>query len=222
MDAQGGPESARALSRRRLLGLGAITGTAVLVAACGDITTPAPSSATTSNTPGGAPTPGGTTPAGGSGETWLYLTILTGKMLGKPGWPMYVPADFSVPANATVHAEVRCFDNGAAAIPSGYEKVRGTVNGSMTVLAAVDGDVAHAKSQTVTSGGPKDVAHTLTIADTGRNIPIPPLCTVRFTFKTGAPGAHGWQCMAACGTGQGGWGGPMATNGYMSGTMTVS
>ncbi len=222
MDAQGGPESARALSRRRLLGLGAITGTAVLVAACGDITTPAPSSATTSNTPGGAPTPGGTTPAGGSGETWLYLTILTGKMLGKPGWPMYVPADFSVPANSTVHAEIRCFDDGAADIPSGYEKVRGTVNGSMTVLAAVDGDVAHAKSQTVTSGGPKDVAHTLTIADTGLNIPIPPLCTVRFTFKTGAPGAHGWQCMAACGTGQGGWGGPMATNGYMSGTMTVS
>lgn len=135
---------------------------------------------------------------------------------------MYVPADFSVPANSTVHAEVRCFDGGAADIPSGYEKVRGTLDGSMTVLAAVDGDVAQAKSQTVTSGGPKDVAHTLTIADTGLNVPIPPLSTVRFTFKTGAPGAHGWQCMAACGTGQGGWGGPMAANGYMSGTMTVS
>lgn len=219
-------ETQNALSRRRMLGLGAVTGTAVLLAACGDITTPLPPSAATSDTPDAASTTqpaavGGTTAADGPGDAWLYLTIVTGKMMGKSGWPEYVPADFSVPANMTVHAEIRCFDDGPADIPSGYEKVKGTVDGSMTVISAVTGDISGAKTQPAQAVDPKNVAHTLTIADTGLNIPIPPLSTVQFTFQSGGSGTHGWQCMGACGTGQGGWGGPMATNGYMDGTMTV-
>ncbi len=226
VDPQMQVESRRMLSRRRILGLGAATGTAVALAAWGSVTTAAASPAVTSGTQTAAGTArpaatGGMSPAGGAGETWLYLSIVTGKMIGKKGYPEFVPADFSIPANATVHAEIRCFDDGAATIPSGYEKVKGTVDGAMTVLSAVNGDVSTAKSQTVQAVDPKNVAHTLTIADTGLNIPIPPLSTVRFTFKSGGSGIHGWQCMAACGTGQGGWGGPMATNGYMSGTMAV-
>ncbi len=231
VDTQVETESQRALSRRRILGLGAVAGTAVLVAACGSITTPTSSSASDSSPTSGTQVPavaaqpssaaGGAAPVGGSGETWLYVTVLTGKMDGKKGYPEFVPADFSVPANATVQCEIRCFDDGPASIPSGYEKVKGTVDGSMTLISAVNGDVSTAKSQTVQAVDPKNVAHTLTIADTGLNIPIPPLSTVRFTFKSGGSGTHGWQCMAACGTGQGGWGGPMATNGYMNGTMTV-
>jgi|GEM_PF-1275083 len=222
MDAQIHTESPQVLSRRRALGWAGATGAAALLAACGSRNATTSASAPAAATPaaGGAAAPP-LAVAATPGESWLYLTIVTGGMIGKKGWPEYVPGDFSVPAGSTVHVEIRCFDDGPASIPGGYEKVKGTVDGSMTVLSAVDGDVAQAKSQTVTSIDPKNVAHTLTIADTGLNIPVPPLGTVRFTFKTGPAGAHGWQCMAACGTGQGGWAGPMATGGYMNGTMTV-
>jgi hypothetical protein len=51
-----------------------------------------------------------------------------------------------------------------------------------------------------------------------------------FRFKTGGPGNYVWHCYVPCGTGlagdglggQDGFGGPMATTGYMSGTLTVT
>jgi hypothetical protein len=50
-----------------------------------------------------------------------------------------------------------------------------------------------------------------------------------FKFKTGAPGKYVWHCYVPCGSGlagegvggQEGFGGPMATTGYMAGTVTV-
>jgi hypothetical protein len=50
-----------------------------------------------------------------------------------------------------------------------------------------------------------------------------------FQFKTGGPGTYVWHCYVPCGTGlagdgiggQNNFGGPMATVGYMSGTLTV-
>ena len=213
------------LHRRRMLALGGGALAGAALAGCGRIITPIGSRASSSGAASGNPPAGaGDTAAvstAGGGEVWLYLSILTGGMIGKKGWPEFVPADFRVPANAMVHCEIRCFDDGPADVPSGYEKVKGTVDGSITVISAVNGDLSGAKSQTVQAVDPKNVAHTLTVADTGLNIPIPPLSTVRFTFQSGAAGTHGWQCMAACGTGQGGWGGPMATGGWMQGTMTV-
>ncbi len=208
--------------RRRILSLAGMGAVGALLAACGSA---AATSRPTASSPAGA---SARTPASASAlaskdataRTWLYLAILTGKMDGKKGWPQFLPANFRVAANSTVQAEIRCFDDGVASIPSGYEKVRGTVGGSMTILSAVNGDVSTAKSQTVQAVDPKNVAHTLTFADTGMNIPIPPLSTVRFTFKAGPAGTHGWQCMSACGSG-GGWGGPMSAAGWMKGTMTV-
>jgi len=51
-----------------------------------------------------------------------------------------------------------------------------------------------------------------------------------FKFRTGAPGHYVWHCYVPCGeglagegiTGQEGFGGAMATTGYMAGTITVS
>lgn len=200
-----GASRQRRLPRRPLLWGGAA---GVLLAACGH----APASRSAS---GAGPT------SLAPGQGWLYLTILTGRMLGRPGFPEFVPADFQVPAHALVHGEIRCFDGGAATIPAGYQRVRGTTDGAMTVIAAVHGDLAGTRAQTLEAVDAKAVAHTLTIPAIGLNIPVPPLHTVRFTFDSGAAGAHRWQCMAGCGTGQGGWGGPMATPGYMNGTLRV-
>jgi len=93
-------------------------------------------------------------------------------------------------------------------------------NSNRTVLG-VNGKLSNSKTQTVQALDPKNVAHTLTFADMGLSIPIPPVSTVRFTFKTGAAGTHTWQCMANCGSGTSGWEGAMAETGYMQGKMTV-
>ena len=152
---------------------------------------------------------------------FLYMTILSGEMVHKADWPLFVPATFTVPANAVVQAEIRCFDDGPAPVASGYEKVAGTADGRMVVIGAVTGDLSSVTGQSLSALDRSKVAHTLTVTGLGLNVPIPPLSTVRFTFRTGAPGQYPWQCMAGCGTGAGGWQGTMATAGWMRGTMTV-
>ena len=69
----------------------------------------------------------------------------------------------------------------------------------------------------------KEVAHTFTMIGEGlfMNVPMPVLSTVVYRFMTPGPGTYAWQCMAACGTGDGGWGGPMARDGWMRGAVTV-
>jgi hypothetical protein len=194
------------ISRRQVLAAATVAGGAALalgVARSHQATHPA---ATTSSAPRVA---------------YLYLTILPGGGRVHKDWPEYVPADFVVPAHALVQVEIRCFDTGAASVPSGYERVKGTVDGTIEVTPQVDGDLSTARWTRLTTLPSNGVAHTLTFADLGLNVPIPPLSTVRFAFRTGPAGRYGWQCMAACGTGEGGWGGPMATQGWMEGTMTV-
>jgi len=56
--------------------------------------------------------------------------------------------------------------------------------------------------------------------------PYPKPVVIVFTFKTGSPGQYVWHCYVPCGTGlagaEEGFGGPMATTGYMAGTLTVT
>jgi hypothetical protein len=51
-------------------------------------------------------------------------------------------------------------------------------------------------------------------------MPLTPVAT-EFSFVTGDPGSYIWQCFDPCGSNFNGFGGPMATKGYMSGTFTV-
>ena len=51
-------------------------------------------------------------------------------------------------------------------------------------------------------------------------MPLTPVVTT-FSFITGDPGTYIWQCIAPCGSNFNGFGGPMSTKGYMSGTITV-
>ncbi|MCF8565533.1 hypothetical protein LLE49_12480 [Alicyclobacillus tolerans] len=147
----------------------------------------------------------------------LTVQIVTGKMDGKPGWPKFEPADTTLPANTVVNVTVKDYDDGPATVPAGYNAVKGTQNGTITV----DG-------KTVSSIPAKDVAHTITIPSMNLNVPIPPktsaekYATVQFSFKTPAtPQKLDWQCMAACGSGSSGWQGAMATDGWMKGVYTV-
>lgn len=73
---------------------------------------------------------------------------------------------------------------------------------------------------------PDDAPNAVTI--NGSRYPKPNV--IVFRFKTGGPGQYVWHCYFPCGTGlagdgpggQSGFGGPMATVGYMSGTLTVT
>jgi hypothetical protein len=199
----------RGLSRRRALGLATAAGAAVLGGAA-LLRAPGPSAA--------AARPGGR--AVEAPTDFLYLSILAGSITGSQGWPRYVPADFAVPAHALVQVEVRCFDNGPSSVPAGYERVQGTVGGVMTVFPGPD-PAPDARGRTVAALAPNGIAHTLTMATQGLSVPIPPLSTVRFLLRTGAPGTIPWECVASCGTGSSGWNGPMSAAGWMQGQMHV-
>jgi hypothetical protein len=53
-------------------------------------------------------------------------------------------------------------------------------------------------------------------------MPNQPVLTT-FSFVTpDKPGDYIWQCFDPCGSSYNGFGGPMSTKGYMSGTITVT
>ncbi|MDA8346691.1 MAG: hypothetical protein M0Z66_14660 [Thermaerobacter sp.] len=147
----------------------------------------------------------------------FYMNVVTGGMTGKPGWPQFLPGNFTLPANADVTVTVTSFDDGAAPVPAVYGKVSGTVGNAETV-----------NGQSVSTVDPQQVAHTFTVSGLKLNVPIPVAASaqspsvVTFTFHTPKAGTYTWQCEAPCGSGTAGWGGPMATSGYMTGTMTIS
>ncbi len=147
----------------------------------------------------------------------FYETVVTGGMIGKPGWPEFLPGDFTLPANADVTMTITSFDDGAAAVPAQYGKVQGTTGGAATI----DG-------QSVTQVPVANVAHTFTISALKLNVPIPVAASaqnptvVTFSFHTPKGGSDTWQCYAPCGSGSAGWQGPMATDGYMTGKVTFA
>ncbi len=201
----------------RAVAAAGLAGLLGLAAGCGQITTPTSVDATMLATAGTTATATAT-----QQHVNVNLSILTGKMLGKAGWPTYVPADFSVPAHALVTVTIRDFDNGPAPVPAANLKVQGTVGGTMTVTKALLGNVATLPATKVSSVAANDVAHTFTSPGLNLNVPVPPSSTVTFSFRTGAAGTYTWQCFAPCGTGATGWSGPMAENGYMQGVITVT
>jgi hypothetical protein len=203
--------------RRRFLQLGGMLGGAAIAAACGRITTPAGSFGI-SATPGAGAVP---LSAPAAPQAFLYLTINSPAGTARKGYPAYVPSYFTVPANALVQVQLTCFDSGPAPVPQGYQNVQGTVGTTMDLLAATVGDLSKVPAQTVSGLPANGVVHTFTVPSLQLNVPVPGTATVRFLLQTGAAGTHPWQCMAACGSGTSGWGGPMAAPGYMSGALTV-
>jgi plastocyanin len=158
-----------------------------------------------------------------AGLVEVSMKIITGRMIGKPGWPKYEPANLVLPPHRLVQVTVRDYDDGSADIPGGYNRVKGTVGGVMRVIKGTPATIAPQTGTVVKEIPVKDVAHTFTMIgeDFFMNVPMPVLSTVVYRFMTPGPGTYSWQCMAACGTGAGGWGGSMATDGWMRGVVTV-
>jgi len=149
-----------------------------------------------------------------------------GTFTGKEHWPRLalgdgttVAADYQaaipLPANTEVTLVISNYDDAVTELPdsSPYFAVAGgteTVNGEAVTALTND-----------------NIAHTITLADLGINIPIPIAdesgpAVVRFTFTTGAAGTYEWRCMTPCGGGDKGMDGSMATDGWMRGSFVVA
>ncbi|MGZ3639588.1 MAG: hypothetical protein ACXVCX_17310 [Ktedonobacterales bacterium] len=144
----------------------------------------------------------------------------------KPGgpandWPAYIATSpTALPANTVVTVTIRNFDVGDDAVSPGSPllNVQGTTSGA----AVADG-------KSYTSLNANHISHTFTIPQLHLNVPISgdPVgdannVAVTFSFRTPAKaGTYTFQCFVPCGTGSNGFDGPMATLGYMRGTITV-
>ncbi|CAB1129060.1 protein of unknown function [Candidatus Hydrogenisulfobacillus filiaventi] len=95
-------------------------------------------------------------------------------------------------------------------------------------MTGVEGGTIMADGQSLSSVPAAQIAHTFTVPALGINIPVPATPTkgkpeiVKATFVAKKAGSFPWFCEAPCGTGPTGFGGPMATPGWMQGTLTVS
>lgn len=159
-----------------------------------------------------------------------------------PAWVTYCASTSLVmPAHSTVIVTIKMYDSSTRLHNSFFSQVRGTLGGTEQV-----------NGRSVRSLGAGRVAHTFTIQtppDTAEpqlfvNVPLagvspdastpvviaghryPRPNVITFRIRTGAPGKYVWHCYDPCGTGlagiNAGFGGPMATTGYMAGTLTVA
>jgi hypothetical protein len=149
-----------------------------------------------------------------------------GTFTGKEHWPRLalgdgtaVPADYQaaidLPAHTTVTLVISNYDDAVTKLPSSSPYFKPT-GGTETV-----------NGQPVTELTNKNIAHTITLADLGINIPIPIAdesgpAVVEFTFTTGDAGTYQWRCMTPCGGGSKGMDGSMATDGWMRGSFVVA
>jgi len=133
---------------------------------------------------------------------------------GPRGWPQYSASTLKVPAGATVDLTIISNDNGTSPPSGPFAHAQGIIGEER-----VDGRA--------TVVNPQQIAHTFTVPALGLNIVVPAApnngtVRVEASFKVPKAGEYRWQCMAPCGTGETGWGGPMATEGFMAGTLEVN
>jgi hypothetical protein len=150
-----------------------------------------------------------------------------------PTWVSYGPStNLWVPAHSLVTVTIHQYDSGESLNNPWFATVRGTVGGSFTL-----------NGQRMNHIDPDHVAHTFTmrsIPSTHQttlfvSVPLAPVAddapalangypkpnVITFSFVTGSKGKYQWNCEYPCGSSYQGFGGPMSTLGYMSGTMTV-
>lgn len=150
-------------------------------------------------------------------DIFAPMTTASGATMG----PMYAPTTSLVaPAHTLVTMTIVNHDLGDTPLGA---------NSPYTQVSNVTDGVARVDGVPFTQIDQAKVAHTFTIPQLGVNVPIPgdsatgqASLTVTFSFMTGAAGVYDWRCMDPCGSGPGGWQGPMATMGQMMGTLTVT
>ena len=186
-----------------------------------------------------------TVPVSAKGVRTVNLTLQTVASLGpnyeQPSWVSYLVKNqsgqwehstvWNVPAHALVHVTVYQFDGDSGLRNPFLARPEGVVGNVMQV----DG-----KTQDVID--PADASHTFTIPSMHLVVPligvpdnaknqceVAPCAlskahrTIKFTFRTGAPGRVRWQCFVPCAAGFiYGFAGPMQTIGYMDGFLNVA
>jgi hypothetical protein len=146
------------------------------------------------------------------------MEIVTGKMDGRPGWPRYTHATWTVRQGETVVLRVTSYDDGTAPLTGTqtmYDHVEGTLGGT----ELVDG-------KALSSVPNDDIAHTFTVVGLDLNLPVPAAptggkVTIVARFVAKRAGTFIWQCYAPCGSGMNSMGGAMSTKGWMEGTVRV-
>ncbi|MBF6589707.1 MAG: hypothetical protein IVW57_04135 [Ktedonobacterales bacterium] len=165
--------------------------------------------------------------------------ILNALAAKQENWVTYGPTTaLVVPANSVVTITIENYDGATSLLNTFYSTPQGTLGNSMDV--AMDPSMSF---QPMTSVAPDKVSHTFTIHSIASSsqpwlyvsVPImgvpddraaddngfPQPVITRFSFTTSGPGKYIWQCFVPCGSAFNGFGGPMSTKGYMSGTLTV-
>jgi hypothetical protein len=178
----------------------------------------------------------------GAGSTQLTLASVpgAGDSTPHPTWVSYFAIDahggwhhttiYKVPAHSLVHVTIYNYD-GASGLRNPFISEAQGVVGSTFML----------NGKPAVSINPDDASHVFAIAQLGVSVPLPGVpataknpcaaapCslsqdheTVSFSFRTGKPGRFRWQCLVPCAAGFIlGFGGPMATTGYMDGFVQV-
>jgi hypothetical protein len=163
----------------------------------------------------------GTASAGAAGvpsHVTESMSILTGHMDHRPGWPKITNSAWTVHKGQTVTIKITSYDDGTAPLTGQYmkyDKVMGAIGGHETV---------NGKATTTVSD--INVAHTFTVVGLGFNMPVPVAptgghVTVIATFVAKKTGTFVWHCFAPCGSGPTGMGGAMMTSGWMTGKVRV-
>lgn len=162
-----------------------------------------------------------------------------------PDWVTFCPTtSIQVPAYSTVTITIKQYDTSTTLHNPFFARVTGTVGdvayvngrpmrsvnpsgpGHTFTIQTMDTNEHPIFVSVPLPGVSTSAPDNVTIA--GHHYPTPNI--IVFRFKTGAPGQYIWHCYDPCGTGltgtgiggQEGFGGPMATIGYMSGTLTVT
>ncbi len=152
-----------------------------------------------------------------SSEPIFYVLGSDGQLLSSE--------DIQLPSHTLIDITIVAYDMPTPGIPAQFSSVQGTVGGTMQLIngtAAMLGGEPTDWGRTVSSVPLASMAHTFTIQKLGINIPVVGMDTESAQFYLNQTGTFTWQCMAPCGTDASGWGGPMGTPGWMSGTITVT
>jgi hypothetical protein len=151
-------------------------------------------------------------------------------------WVTYCPSTtFEVPANSLITVVINQYDSASGLYNDFFQKVQGTVGGvamyNNKPMSQINADdAAHTFTIQSTPDEPNPIfvsVPLLGVADDAPNLangyPAPNVIT--FQFHTGPAGTYIWHCYVPCGNDKEspyGFSGPMATTGFMAGTMTVT